>query len=461
MANVSIPLATRLVLRALAELEDRNLLDAARVGHRRLWASLPADAVAARLQVAHALLRLGLASPAPEILDEACAVWRSLGVLARAGEARARTVAIGLVVGSLRAGRVAPAVAVAAAEAERAPGHDLALYARGRLALLEGDTAAAGRLLERAARGADARVAERARALVVTLPDERPPRPGEALPAQIPIAARLSVARRLSRSAGRYARVRGLDLLLDLVEPAPADVLQAASIHVDVVGVRLTEIERDRLREIARRLPASDADADAVARLAGAVDLRANLSALSPIERVDWLAQQGPAALAPLAQAVRRGVGPWPESHDPAVALAAEALRVVDALRAGSAASFDRLASLFEAAGPAAALVPTLWALFPPFVARHGELGLAAERLRPILAAVLERGPARSLDPAVLARALDALGEDDLAERAAARAAEEGSPGPQVDRLVRRAFRLQATQPEEALRLLERAERMA
>lgn len=458
-ARVSLPLATRLILRGLSELEERGLTDTARAGHRRLWASVVADPTAteARLQVAQALLRLGVPA-APDVLDEACAAWRQVGALGARAETRARGVAIGLVRAALASRRVAAAAAVSAAEAERAPDHALALYARGRLAILEGDPAAGERLLARAARGTDARVAARARAVLANVPDERLPRPGEPLPPDLSPAARLALARRLSRSAGRYARVRGLDIVLETAPVAPAEALRAAALHVDVAGARLTDIERDRLRAIARRLPAELAGA--AGDLSAAIELRARLGPLPPPAKVELLATDGPAAVAALAQAVRRGTGPWPESHDPACALAAETLRVRDALRAGAPAQLDRLVSLFDAAGPTAPLVPTLWVLFPAFVARHAELGLAAERLRPILAAVLEHGPIRTLDPALLCRALDAIGEDDLAGRAARRAAEEGNPAPLRDRLVRRAFRLEGAEPEEALRLLDRAARL-
>jgi hypothetical protein len=225
-----------------------------------------------------------------------------------------------------------------------------------------------------------------------------------------------------------------------------------------VVGAALTEIEHDRLREILRKMPASLAAP--VAIVSDALALRARLAPLGPAARVELVANEGAAPLQELARAVRRGHGPWPESSDPHVALAAEALRVVDALRGEGVVSFERLVALFEAAGPTAVLVPGLWALFPGWIRRHAELGLARDRPRPLLGAVIERGPLRALDPAMLARALDALGEEDLADRAARRAAEEGKSAVLADRLVRRAFRLAAAQPAEALRLLERADRM-
>jgi len=464
---MTLPLSTRLLLRAVGELEERGHRDAARAGYRRLWASLPAGE--ARVDVALALVRTGLAATEAEALAEGCAAWRSLGALEAALERRARAGVMGLVRAALVERRPADACTIADAEAERAPSHALALYARGRLAVLEGDAAAGETLLERAAAGPDVPVARRARSVLASLPDERLPRPGEPLPEAMPLPARIGIAHRSARSAGRYGRVRGLDILLAALPEGPdldrpgaeavaLEVLSAAARHVDVVGVHLTDIERDRLREILRRMPAPLAEA--ARRVTEAVELRAALAPLDAAARVERLANEGPAVVQPLARAVRRGAGPWPESTDPHQALAAEVLRVVDALRAGGPVSFDRVLSLWEAAGPTAALVPTLWALFPAWVARHAALGLARERLRPVLAAVLDEGPTRSLDPALLARALDALGEDDLAERAARRAAEEGQGGVYAERLARRAFRLAEAQPEEALRLLERADRI-
>jgi hypothetical protein len=467
---MKVPLATRLLLRAVGELEERGHRDAARAGYRRLWASLPAgEATVARVDVALALVRLGLGAQGAQALAEGCAAWRSLGPLHGTLERRARRGAMGLVRAALEERRAAEASTIADAEAERAPGHALALYARGRLAVLEGDALAGETLLERAAAGPDAPVATRARVVLRALPDERLPRPGESLPDEMPLAARIGIARRLARSAGRYARVRGLDILLAALPKGPAEaqgaealaaeILAAAAAHVDVVGSRLTDIERDRLREILGRMP--QGLAGPAAHVTAVLELRARVAPLAPAARVELLANEGPATVVALARAVRRGSGPWPESSDPHQALAAEVLRVVDALSAGGVVRFDRLLALWEAAGATAVLVPTLWALFPVWARRHAALGLAKERLRPVLAAVLDHGPLCSLDPALLSCALDALGEDDLAERAARRAAEEGHGAVLAVRLVRRAFRLAEAQPEEALRLLERADRIA
>lgn len=461
---MTVPLTTRLLLGALGELEARGHRDVARAGYRRLWASLPGGEATGvvRVDVALALVRLGLGARDAQALADGCAAWRSLGALHGTLERRARRGAIGLVRAALEERRAADAATIADAEAERAPAHALALYARGRLAVLEGDARAAETLLERAARGPDAPVATRARVVLRSLPDERPPRPGEPLPDQMPFAARVGIARRLARSGGRYARVRGLDILLAALPEGSveaAEILAAAAAHVDVVGTRLTDIERDRLRELLRRMP--EALSGAAAHVTAALELRARIAPLDPAARVALLASEGPAAVVPLARAVRRGCGPWPESADPHQALAAEVLRVVDALSSDGVVTFDRLLALWEAAGATAVHVPTLWALFPAWVRRHESLGLARERLRPVLAAVLDHGPLRTLDPAVLSRALDALGEEDLAERAARRAAEEGQGGVLAERLVRRAFRLAEAQPEEALRLLERADRIA
>jgi hypothetical protein len=209
----------------------------------------------------------------------------------------------------------------------------------------------------------------------------------------------------------------------------------------------------DRLTALLRRMP-PDRATD-VAALERVVALRREVAALPSEARLERLAREP--ALEPLVGAVRRGAAPYPESADPIVALAAEALRVEEALHTGAPARFDRLLERFAAAGASAASCAALWGLVPAFVARHAELGLARAALRPLLGRVLDEGPLRSFPVGPIAQALERLDEDDLAERAARRAALEGDRRVLAERRIRQAFRVAAERPEQALRLLDHA----
>lgn len=443
----------RIALLGLEHLEEVGLRAQAWAGYRRLWGATRASA-AERIPIAEALVRIGLDEGTAR-LDESCEVWRSLGSCGE-HEHLARSAAADLVRGAISRGRASDAWTIARAEEQRAPGNAWAIYAQGCLLAAMGDEVGADQTLERAERSDDARLKAGARGRRLELPIG--PRPGihQDRKGSLDSRARLALAIRLSRSGGRYARLRGLDLLLDLGREGhpPAPLLEAAAAHVDRIGARLTEIEADRLREIVRRV----APEDLAIELSRRLDLCKRLAVTPAPARLAMLAAELDRPASELARILERGTARvYPVVADPRLALAAETLQVCDCLAASKPTSLDRLEQLFRAAGPNAGSVSTLWALVPCFVRRHAELGLARDRLRPMIAAVLASGPQSSLDVAGVARAMDALGETELAELAARRAADEGDPGPLVDRLVRRAWELEETDPERALYNLERA----
>ncbi|MBI2892396.1 MAG: hypothetical protein HYY06_02515 [Deltaproteobacteria bacterium] len=445
----------KIALIGLEQLEAHGLDAQAWAGYRRLYGGLgPTEGGAARISIVEALVRLGL-TQGPDRFDESCALWRSLGPCG-AEEGVARSAAMALVRIAMARGRASEALAIARAEHARAPNDVRALYATGCLSAVLGDEAGADRAFERAERSDDARVAALAHGRRIALPIG--PRPGieDDGKGTFDARARLALAKRLSRSGGRYARARGLDLLLGLAREGhtPAPLLEAAAAHVDRTGARLTEIEADRIRELVRRVATEDVAGSFLRH----IDLCARLAKTAAPGRLAMLAGELDRPTAELARILERGTARvYPVVSEPRLALAAETLRVRDALDAAGPMALDRLEQLVRAAGPEAGTVSTLWALVPCFVRRHAELGLARDRLRPLVAAVLESGPLTSLDLAAVARAFDALGEPILADLAARRAADEGDAGPLVERTARRAWELAESAPEEALRLLERA----
>ncbi|MGF1470060.1 MAG: hypothetical protein ACFCGT_28400 [Sandaracinaceae bacterium] len=303
-------------------------------------------------------------------LDERDALEALLARYRADPDAGELTVAVRLCREWLADGRVAPAVALAAAEATRATGSRTSgrsAYLEGRLRERAGEDPQAVAAYERAiASGPDdvVRAAEVRRVRVLRRMD---PRQGalaasDLLPADgLPPSERLAIAEAALLHPGRYRRAAALDVLEALAGSGePGAVLQAAA-HVDAIGRALTATDADRATAVLAH------HADPVARRLAEARVRAVLDGPARPDADAEAAAVGvthadPAAeaLLPAAQRVAEGRDPGPRPDAPYAAYGWLGLRALFLLdrgeRGATAAALREAAPLADVHGPAAPL---------------------------------------------------------------------------------------------------------